>query len=62
MAGKMNPERREELRRLNEEGLRDRERLQQTIERIEARLRAEEERREYRRRLVRRIFSFGRAT
>jgi hypothetical protein len=55
------PEEREELRQLLERGRAARENMQAIIDRQDARLRVEAERRERRRRLLRRIFPFGRA-
>lgn len=54
-------QRREELRRLIEQGRAARAKMQATLDRVEARLRAEEERRERRRRLFRRLLPFRRA-
>jgi hypothetical protein len=56
------PEEREEhYRRLFERGRSARDNMQRTMDRVEARLRAEEERRERRRRLLRRLLPFRRA-
>lgn len=60
--GKTSPERREELRRLNEEGRKARAYMQEVIDRIEAGKRAERERAERRRAFWRRVFLLGRTT
>ena len=60
MSRKIGPERREEIRRLNEEGRRARASMQQVVERVEARLLAERERAERRSGRLRRVLSLGR--
>ena len=61
MARKISPERRERIRRTNDEGRRARAQMQEIIERIEARKVARETREVRRRQLLRRIFLLGRA-
>ena len=61
---KLTPEQREEIRRINEEGRKARETLQAALDRAEAWLAAERERREIRMRRrarLRRLFPFRRA-
>jgi hypothetical protein len=58
---KISPELREQIRITNEEGRRARAQMQAAIDRVEARMRADEERRERRRRLIRRVFLLDRA-
>jgi len=57
---KRTPEDRERWRRLKEEGAAARANMQMTLDRIDARLRAEENRREQRRRRLRRLLPFVR--
>ena len=58
---KRSPEDKEETRRLLERGKAARETMEAIIQRQEARFRGEKERRERRRRLLRRLFPFRRA-
>ncbi len=60
MSRKISPELREEIRQLNEEGRKARAYMQEVIDRVEARKRADRERAERRRRLLRRFLPFGR--
>lgn len=61
MKRKISPELREQIRRTNEDGLRARAQMQAAIDRVDARKVAEEERRERRRRFLRRVFLIDRA-
>jgi len=58
---KRTPEDRDRLRRLIEDSEAARENMQAILDRIEARRHAEQERREGRRRLIRRVMPFRRA-
>jgi hypothetical protein len=59
--GKRTPEDRDRLRRLIEDSEAARENMQTILDRIVARRRADQERREIRRRLIRRLLPFRRA-
>ena len=59
---KRTPEEREEFRRLIERGRASRENMQEILDRFDARPRAEQERRERRQQLLRRLFPFRRAS
>jgi hypothetical protein len=58
----MNPERRAEIEELREQGRIARERMQEIIERVEARLEADRARRERRRQFFQRLVPFRRAS
>jgi hypothetical protein len=59
---KRTPEEREEFRRLIERGRAARENMQEILDRFDARRRADQERRERREQLLRRLFPFRRAS
>lgn len=58
---KISPELREHIRRTNEEGRIARAKMQETLDRVEARIQADRERTERRRRFLRRLLLLDRA-